>query len=203
MLKCSSYLAVSFALAWPCVSFAQIDFKVVDEQGQPLNEAVVFVKSPALQAKSQPLANVEMAQADRQFIPGVQVVTLNTSMTFPNQDDVRHHVYSFSPAKVFELELYTGTPDTPVVFDEVGIVELGCNIHDSMLAWVLVNDTPVFAKTNDTGAVVFNDLMPSAYTLEVWHKNFPYGAPYEAFTVTAEELKSTHTLQLKTKGVSF
>ena len=87
-----------------------------------------------------------MAQQGKQFLPDVLVVPVGTSVHFPNRDSVRHHVYSFSPAKKFELKLYTGTPANPVVFDRAGVVTLGCNIHDRMVGWIVVVDTPYYAQ---------------------------------------------------------
>ena len=91
----------------------------------------------------------EMAQKGKQFDPTVLVVPVGTSVGFPNRDTVRHHVYSFSPVKTFELKLYSGVPANPVVFDKIGIAVLGCNIHDAMTAWVVVVDTPYFGRSTN------------------------------------------------------
>ena len=98
-----------------------------------------------------PLGGVQIAQAKRQFSPRVTVVTVGTPVTFPNFDTVRHHVYSFSPVKTFELKLYAGVPNAPVVFDKPGIAVLGCNIHDQMAAWVVVVDTPLLRPQRRLG----------------------------------------------------
>ena len=92
-----------------------------------------------------------MTQQNRQFAPRALVVQAGTSVHFPNLDTVRHHVYSFSPAKPFELKLYAGTPSAPVVFDKAGVVVLGCNIHDRMSGWIVVVDTPYFARSDASG----------------------------------------------------
>ena len=84
-------------------------------------------------------------QRDKQFIPYVTALQVGTSVWFANTDKIRHHVYSFSPAKKFELPLYAGVPAEPVVFDQPGFVTLGCNIHDWMIAYVAVLTTPYFA----------------------------------------------------------
>lgn len=83
----------------------------------------------------QPAPGVEIEQADKQFTNRVTVVPLGTEVRFPNRDKVRHHVYSLSPTKTFELKLYIGTPANPVVFDRAGVAVLGCNIHDHVVAW--------------------------------------------------------------------
>ncbi|MBJ7549905.1 methylamine utilization protein [Marinomonas ostreistagni] len=195
---------ICFALClMPTLAWSDVSIKIVDASGQPLSTAVVFLKSPDIISSSRPLTGVEIAQKDRQFIPGVQVVTVGTAIEFPNLDDVRHHVYSFSPAKIFELKLYAQKPEAPVTFEETGIIELGCNIHDSMLGWVLVNDSSIYATTNDQGLVTFPGYKAGDYSIDVWHKNFPYGAPFESFKVQVTDNDSAHTLQLETQGVSF
>ncbi len=68
-----------------------------------------------------------------------------------------HHVYSFSEAKTFELALYKGNAHPPLVFDRPGVVVLGCNIHDSMLGYILVVDTPHFASTDAAGALSLDE----------------------------------------------
>jgi hypothetical protein len=97
------------------------------------------------------MSGVEIAQTHRQFSPQVTVITVGTSIAFPNRDTVRHHVYSFSPVKTFELKLYAGVPAAPILFDKPGIAVLGCNIHDEMVAWVVVVDTPLFARSAPGG----------------------------------------------------
>jgi hypothetical protein len=108
-------------------------------------------------------------QKNKQFIPLVSVVQSGSNINFPNRDLVRHHVYSFSPAKTFELKLYSGIPANPVMFDKAGTVVLGCNIHDTMLAYIHIVDTPYFAKTDDSGKAKLSDLPAGQYQLKVWH----------------------------------
>ena len=79
-----------------------------------------------------------MSQSKRQFDPRVTIITVGTAISFPNFDTVRHHVFSDSPTKKFDIELYAGTPAKPVSFDKAGTVDLGCNIHDAMAAWIVV-----------------------------------------------------------------
>jgi len=154
----------------------QVD--VSDASGKPLADAVVFLDSADARKQVKPLTGVEMAQEKRQFVPGVLVVPAGTEVLFPNRDSVRHHVYSFSPTKKFELKLYSGTPSNPVLFDKPGVVALGCNIHDQMVGWILVVDTPYYARTPAaTGKVQLDNVPPGAYTLRVWHVRLPVGAP--------------------------
>jgi hypothetical protein len=108
-------------------------------------------------------------QKDRQFIPLVTVVQAGTAVAFPNRDPIRHHVYSFSPPKPFEIKLYVGTPVDPVVFDKPGEVVLGCNIHDHMLAYVYVVETPWFGKTGADGRVSIEGVPGGEYDVRAWH----------------------------------
>jgi hypothetical protein len=91
------------------------------------------------------------------------------AVTFPNKDNIRHHVYSFSATKPLDLKLYSGVPAKPVVFDKPGAVKLGCNIHDWMVGYVYVVDTPYFAKTDKTGSARLDGLPAGDYQLRVWH----------------------------------
>ncbi|MDI1361188.1 methylamine utilization protein [Methylotenera sp.] len=147
---------------------AEIEVQVNDIAGASVENAVVYLepkdKTPPM-IKSQ----AAIAQKNKTFVPLVTAIQAGSSITFPNQDSVRHHVYSFSPAKTFELKLYSGVPSTPVVFDKAGTVVLGCNIHDQMLAFVYVVDTPYFAKTDASGKVKMSDIPNGDYLLKVWH----------------------------------
>jgi hypothetical protein len=96
-------------------------------------------------------------------------VQTGTAVQFPNRDEIRHHVYSFSPPKVFELKLYAGTPAAPILFDKPGEVVLGCNIHDHMLAYVYVVDTPWFAKSGKQGEAKIDNVPAGEYDLHLWH----------------------------------
>lgn len=156
---------------------ATVQVQVSDGDGKPLADAVVFLESREARQAVRPASGIALAQANRQFDPRVLVVPVGTSVDFPNRDTVRHHVYSFSPAKTFELKLYTGTPATPVVFDKTGVAVLGCNIHDNMAAWVVVVDTPYYGRSAASGTVVLPNVPPGSYRLRVWHPGLPVGAP--------------------------
>ncbi|MBC7698181.1 MAG: methylamine utilization protein [Bacteroidia bacterium] len=145
----------------------EISVDVLDSAGAPIENAVVYAEPENKVALTTAPAVIE--QRGKQFNPLVSVVQTGSEITFPNFDSVRHHVYSFSPAKTFELKLYAGVPASPVKFDKAGTVVLGCNIHDFMLAFIEVVDTPYFAKTGKTGKVVLHDLPNGNYTLKAWH----------------------------------
>jgi len=110
-----------------------------------------------------------MVQRNRRFQPEVLLVERGSEVRFPNEDDVQHHVYSFSPAKVFELKLYHGERHDPIRFDRAGLVELGCNIHDHMRGYIFVSDSPLTAKADGAGQVTVPAVPPGDYRLELWH----------------------------------
>ena len=150
---------------------------VVNAQGKPASEAVVSLHSSTAAAATRPGRGV-VDQRNTQFVPRVSVVTVGTPVSFPNSDNVRHQVYSFSPAKRFELPLYSGKPAAPVVFATPGVVELGCNIHDWMLAYVVVVDTPYHAITDARGQARI-EAPAGNYTLRVWHPGLAGGKVHE------------------------
>ena len=125
--------------------------QVRNAAGAPIAGVVVAVQVDGQAAQASPQTTAQMAQRARQFEPHVLVVQTGTAVSFPNFDTVRHHVYSFSAAKTFDIKLYAGTPANPVVFDSAGVATLGCNIHDRMSAHVVVVDTPLFAKSDAAG----------------------------------------------------
>lgn len=151
----------------PSLFAATITVRVRDARGRAVSDVVVYAEPEGRQL---PLARrtAVMDQRNRQFKPGVLAVQVGTAVSFPNNDDVQHHVYSFSKAKKFQLPLYKGTPANPEIFDQAGVVALGCNIHDQMSAFIVVVDTPYFAKT-ENGAATLDDLDAGRYTVKVWH----------------------------------
>ncbi|HEY4974295.1 MAG TPA: methylamine utilization protein, partial [Steroidobacteraceae bacterium] len=131
-------------------SAADLKVRVEDASGMAFPGAVVYATPlTAVSHGVLPMATID--QVNRAFVPIDSVVQAGTAIEFPNSDNIRHSVYSFSPAKIFTLKLYAGKPSSPVVFDKPGVVVLGCNIHDSMVAWLLVVDTPFFARTDQNG----------------------------------------------------
>ncbi|TSE37094.1 Carboxypeptidase regulatory-like domain protein [Tepidimonas fonticaldi] len=169
------------------VSAAELRVAVRDARGQPLPGAVVMLESPQASAAVRPMTGVEMVQRDKAFVPEVLVVTRGTAVAFPNHDTVRHHVYSLSPVKPFEIKLYAGTPANPVVFDRAGVALLGCNIHDHMVAWVVVADTPHHARADARGEARLHGVPPGGYALVVWHRDLPVGAAGVRRAVTLRE----------------
>ncbi|WP_431260238.1 methylamine utilization protein [Roseateles chitinivorans] len=150
--------------------------QVRDADGAPVPNAAVAVELKGQPARPATGVVAQMAQRDRQFQPQLLVVQTGTAVNFPNFDTVRHHVYSFSPTKKFELKLYSGTPSEPVVFDKPGVAQLGCNIHDRMSAHIVVVDTPAFGITDAKGEVRLN-LPPGDHRLRLWASRLGNAAP--------------------------
>ncbi len=174
-----------------------VQLTVTDTAGKPIADAVVFLDSAQARVAVKPQVGVEVEQVNKQFAPRVSVVAVGTSLAFPNRDAVRHHVYSFSPAKTFDLKLYAGTPANPVLFDKPGIVVLGCNIHDQMLAWVVVVETPYFGKTNAAGQITLPGVPPGNYALKAWHPGLPTGAQPQEQPLAVTQVNQSATTVLK------
>ncbi|HTU64867.1 MAG TPA: hypothetical protein VMF52_02860 [Steroidobacteraceae bacterium] len=138
-----------------------------DAAGKPLANAVVYVtaKTAASAPAAPPHARASIDQIDKEFVPRVSIVQAGTEIQFPNSDNIRHSIYSFSPAKTFTTKLYSGREAAPVLFDRSGLVVLGCNIHDQMVAWLYVVDTPWFAKSGADGTATIRALPPGDYRL--------------------------------------
>lgn len=152
----------------PWVMAGAINGTFADAGGAPVSDAVVYA-TPAAGAAPRPARGANVEQINKEFVPHVTPVQTGTMVGFPNRDEIRHHVYSFSPAKPFELKLYAGTTTAPqVLFDKPGPVVLGCNIHDHMLAYLYVVDTPYFAKSI-AGSARMDNLPAGDYDVRVWH----------------------------------
>jgi plastocyanin len=163
-----------------------VTVNITTQTGAAAGDAVVvFYPLDAAPAATRDTAVID--QINKSFVPRVSVVRTGTAITFPNSDRIRHQVYSFSPAKTFSLKLYAGSQKTAVSFDQPGLVVLGCNIHDNMIAFVGVVDSPYFAKTTDTGTASLN--LPSGrYRLRAWHPNAVAAVPSRDITVASAPL---------------
>lgn len=165
------YASFTLMFAWTAqASAGELHALVKDQNGKPIEDAVVL--ATPFDDKNAPLPKQprnEMDQLDKEYVPHVKVVTVGSKVYFPNKDNIRHHVYSFSPAKVFELPLYSGTSAPPVLFDKTGQITLGCNIHDWMLGYIYVSDTPFFGKSAKDGKILIADVPAGEYSVRVWH----------------------------------
>lgn len=142
---------------------------VADSKGENVGGAVVWATPSFELGEGYAPEAREMVQQNKQFWPHILVVQQGADIAFPNRDNIKHHVYSFSSPKSFEFRVYKDNPPTPLTFDKVGEVELGCNIHDWMLGYIKVVDTPFFVRTDASGQAVLADLPQGDYTLNVWH----------------------------------
>ena len=149
---------------------ADLDIRVHGADGRPIAGAVVAVHPVGHPTpRPRPSGAYVIDQQDIQFRPFVTAVPVGATVMFMNHDPVRHHVYSFSAAKKFELKLASKQQNQSVLFDKPGIVPLGCNIHDRMIAYLDVVDTP-WAKTADAnGHVLLRDVPAGTVTISVWH----------------------------------
>lgn len=163
---------VVLLVAWlPGAAIASsLTITVTDAGGQPLGDAVVALYADeGAGSGSVAAAEAIMDQRDRQFMPHVLAVRTGTLVRFPNSDNIRHHVYSFSPAKRFELRLYHGTTAEPVQFDQPGKVALGCNIHDAMLGYIYVVDSDRFGVTGADGQWAFEAVPDGTHEVRIQH----------------------------------
>ncbi len=171
----------------PCLApAASLVVEVRAAGGGALAGAVVYAL-PEGRKPPPPSRPAVLDQKNRTFVPHVLPVQTGTAVTFPNSDNVRHQVYSFSPAKRFQLPLYQGTPAAPVVFDKPGVVALGCNIHDRMSAYVVVVDTPHFALTEAAGRAELPGLPEGRYVVRVWYEGQRRELEAQAVTLAGPE----------------
>ncbi|MDO8542901.1 MAG: methylamine utilization protein [Opitutaceae bacterium] len=165
-------LGFAFAFLGVALPAAEVAFKVVDQKNQPVVDAVVSLvpldgtAPPAVASTSPPL---EIEQKRQEFIPYVTAIRAGTAIRFPNRDTVEHHAYSQSPARKFELPLYKPGRAETLLFERPGVVTVGCNIHDWMIAYVVVLSTPWLALTPAPGEITLGNVPAGRYRAEVWH----------------------------------
>jgi plastocyanin len=152
-------------------SAAPFEMQFIGVDGKPLGGVVVTLRSTdASRPPARPPAKPEvMDQINQQFDPHVLVIPAGTRVSFPNSDTVAHQVYSFSDAKKFDLPLYTGKPPNPVLFDQPGIVTVGCNIHDQMRGYVYVVEAQYLGRADHDGRWSVPNAEPGDYQLTIWH----------------------------------
>jgi plastocyanin len=168
---------------------APVSVQVLDTAGKAVADAIVYAEAGAGTQLPQALKQAEIEQRGLKFLPLVSVIQTGSRISFPNNDKVKHHIYSFSPAKKFDQKLYSGAAAGVQVFDKAGTVVLGCNIHDRMVAYVKVVDTPIFGKTDATGIVHLELPAAGKFTVKVWHYNAKTDAPMEQAPAAAMTFK--------------
>jgi plastocyanin len=147
---------------------ATLLISVQTPDGRALSGAVVSARPLDTPARRPAAVHAVMDQVNRAFAPDLLVIPVGSTVAFPNSDGVSHQIYSFSAAKRFQLPLYRGKPYPPVQFDQPGVITLGCNIHDDMLAYLLVTDAPYFGRTDARGAWSA-DVPRGRYRVSIWH----------------------------------
>ena len=183
------------ALAGSTGFAATLSVQVTDAAGKALPDAVVYAMPAGGRPAPKAAPSALIDQVKREFVPLVSVMQTGTVVRFPNKDNIRHHVYSFSPAKPFELRLYSGTQAPPVTFDKPGLVTLGCNIHDNMIAYAYVVDTPYFAKSDANGRAVLDAVPGGDYEIHAAH--YRQAAPAGAVQRFAVKDSGVNELALK------
>lgn len=196
---CSFVLAISAVSLIPELARAAtvtVDVRGVD--GKPLAGAVVLVDTPRKSAGPIKFDYAyEMAQKNITFVPHVLIVPIGSTVTFPNRDKVRHHVYSFSKPKRFDLKLYGKDETRSILFDKAGVVALGCNIHDTMSGFVLVVDTPYAVQTDANGRATIGGVPAGAAAVRIWHPTIRTSDNIlsQAATVSAAGYSTTYTIR--------
>ena len=197
------YLALLLALSVihaADVYAAQLQVTVKDRSGKAVADAVVLAMpvdpKVALHAAAQ---TDSVDQVDKQFVPYVKAIFVGSTIRFPNSDNIRHQVYSFSPAKKFELPLYAGSQAQPILFDKPGVVVLGCNIHDWMVGYVYVAETPFFAKTGAAGTATLGDVPAGDYMVRIWQPSMDGAeqSTMQRVAVAPEGAAAQWTIKLK------
>jgi plastocyanin len=190
---------LSGLLAAPAARAAgAVQVRCFDVKDQPVADAVIWLTPlDATVTVTPPAEPMVIEQQGEEFHPYVTPVVVGTRISFPNHDTVQHHIYSLSKPKRFEIPLYSGESKAAILFDQPGVVTLGCNIHDWMVAYVVVLATPYFARSGETGAAMITGLPPGRYRLEVWHPRHPDELTREVIVTGTEATPQIVTLKLK------
>jgi len=184
----------------PALHAAELSVAVIDAGETPLAGVAVVVYLDgtfASESARQPGVAV-MDQIDEKFVPDLLVIQVGSRVDFPNSDAVLHHVYSFSDAKPFDLPLFHGRIHAPVVFDQPGLVVVGCNIHDHMVGHILVVESPVHGITDERGVATFKDLPETDYRVGVYHPDL--GLPAEAVAFGSTRIAAQNELSIRVAG---
>jgi len=182
MNKAARPFFILAALALPATTQARdIAIIVKDGAGHPVEDAVVTLDAPG---RAPPPGHFTVSQKNTMFVPFVLVIPVGSTVDFTNLDPFRHHVYSFSAPKKFELKLFGRGEKRAVTFDKPGTIALGCNIHDTMQAFIQVVDTAFAQKTGKDGRILFHGAPAGAVKIAVWHPHLR--APGNRVTVAAE-----------------
>ena len=200
MRRSIGFLAVA-ALLLVCGPAAAAGFsaQIFDQDGRPVPNAVISLVSEKGYgpANIRPDSEKTIDQRNETFIPLVTVVPRGGRVVFANNDKTRHQVYSFSPIREFEITLAQGERSPALVFDKAGVATLGCNIHDHMIAYVFVADTPWTALTDSDGRAQIADVPAGNYDAQIWHPQLLPGTPGPSVRVVLNGENATYSAKLK------
>jgi len=173
LLLATTIATLLFPLNTASAADRQISITVLDKDNSPVKDAVVqlIAKNPV--SSNGTKSSTQMTQKNKQFYPQVISIEQGASVTFSNFDDIQHHVYSFSKLKTFQLVISKDTLEPPITFDKPGAISIGCNIHDWMLAYIYVSETPYNAVTNIEGKAALMSVPDGDYSVEIWHARLP------------------------------
>jgi plastocyanin len=189
--------AAGLGLAAP-LSAAPLAVRVVEASGHPVRDAVVTLYPAGNAARpARGRGRFTVSQKNIQFHPFLTIVPVGADVSFPNFDPTKHHVYSFSPAKRFELKLFAKDQSRTVHFDKAGVVALGCNIHDQMSAFIVVTDSAWTARTNAQGVAAFADAPNAPGRVTVWHPYLRVPGGVVQQTVTASQRNASFSVRLR------
>ena len=147
-----------------------LSVQVVDQAGMPLRDAVIETMPPAGDTRTAVFQwRNAMAQKNLSFLPGTLIVPRGAVVAFPNLDNVRHSIYSFSKPGPFKIDLYGKDQTRTQQFKIPGTIALGCNIHDQMRGYIRVTDTPYAARSDLNGLASIEGLGRGTYDVVVWH----------------------------------
>ena len=178
---------------------ASISITIKSESGSFVKDAVATL-TPNKKQKIKSNKTYIIDQINKTYVPHVKIIPVGSKISFPNKDNIRHHVYSFSDAHKFELPLYEGTPTNPITFNKQGVVALGCNIHDWMRGYIFVSSTPYYGLSDSTGEISISKIPKGKYTLDIWHpriKNKKKSKPIKINITKNNNLTLEKTIALK------
>jgi plastocyanin len=185
---------------------ADVTVSVLDSVGHGVAGVVIIAESDTVPPEKHVARTATMDQQHMQFVPRILIIQTGTGVDFPNSDQIQHQVYSFSAPKTFKLSLYAGHKYPPIVFDRPGLVTLGCNIHDGMIGYIYVTDSPFFGRSDAAGQLQLHGLPAGNYKLSAWHPQMqePGGGSLQLQLTLADNAHPTpvfhltHPLQAET-----
>ena len=194
------FLAIGFIV--PSLYAGTLSVKITDDKGNALPDAVVYLSS------NQPFTNsvdnvINIEQKNKAFLPFVSIAQAGTMGYFPNRDGIGHHVYSFSPAKTFQLPLSEDEYSEAIQFDKPGVVTVGCNIHDWMVAYIYIVNTPYYSKTDTSGTATITDIPAGDYQLHLWHPGGKSNTEEQQSITIPDNAVTQHDFSMAIKPVYF